>query len=75
VTGVWGVGDGRVWVESMSLGRVSLQVNSLEYGRRSAEAVLTADEAVDLATHLLASVRPVNRFAPETGGAQTEVPA
>lgn len=77
MSGVRGVGDGRVWVESMSLGRVSLQVNEPDHkGRvKAAEAVLTTDEAVDLAAHLLASVRPANRFDPLTGGARTEVPA
>lgn len=77
MTGVQGVGDGRVWVEPMSLGRASLQVNSLEYpdGLRCVEIVLSTDEAVDLATHLLASVRPVNRFDPLTGGARAGMPA
>ncbi len=71
MTGVIGVGDGRVWVEPLPDGRVSLQVNDASFGGlRCADAVLTADEAVDLATHLLASVRPANRFAPETGGAR-----
>ncbi len=72
MSGTIGVGDGRVWVEPISLGRVSLQLNSLDYGNgvRTVEVVLTTDEAVDLATHLLASVRPANRFAPETGGAR-----
>ncbi len=69
-----GFGDGRVWVEPLPDGRVSLQVN--EPGRGgigTAEAVLTSNETVDLAAQLLASVRPVNRFVPETGGAQTGV--
>lgn len=72
MTGVRGVGDGRVWVEPTSLGRVSLQLNESGHGLadRCAEVVLTTDEAVDLATHLLASVRPTSRFAPETGGAK-----
>lgn len=73
MTGIQGVGDGRVWVERTSLGRASLQVNEPDGkgGLRVAEAVLTTDEAVDLAAHLLASVRPVNRFDPITGGART----
>ncbi len=75
MSGTAGVGDGRVWVEPTSLGHVSLQVNEPDHRGRihCAEAVLTTDEAVDLATHLLASVRPVNRFDPATGGARTAV--
>jgi len=65
---VRGFGDGRVWVEPLLDGRVSLQVNEPDRaGVHAAEAVLTADEAVDLATHLLASVRPTGRFVQVVG--------
>ncbi len=74
MSGTIGVGDGRVWVESMRDGRVSLQVNEADRGAmRIAEAVLSGDEAVDLAAQLLASVRSTSRFDPETGGARVAV--
>lgn len=63
-----GFGDGRIWIEPMPDGRVSLQVNEPDHrGIRAAEAVLTPDEVVDLAAQLLASVRPTGRFVPVVG--------
>lgn len=64
MTGVMGIGDGRVWVEQTPAGKVSLQVNEMDRGNvRAAEVLLEPDEVIDLAVQLLASVRPVDRFA------------